>query len=697
MKLRYKLTALIFTLILLVSYLNYMMIEKTVEKLLTKRLETAETLLAQDIANDLYRKVIEKKQKEITAVIFQEQEKRISKIRYIVVHSISGEILAHTFLASIPPQIYELEYQFTPGETFHIYDLLSTSLNTYNVSVPIMEGILQVGALHIGIDKEFIFNSVTPLRNTFTNFFSVAGFVLLIGTILAYFISTALTRTISSLVMITTRISQGDYSQKIDIKGNDEVAMLAHAISVMRDNIKYSAQKMKEYNEKLQGLVQERTIELEQKNKELYRHHEKLKKDKDIIEEQRKNLRIAFSSMDFGLFIINKDKSIALINDHAQAFLKEGLPLPITCTGKSNSIEEDCIKKDETCPFHTVFTEKKSCIIEQEMYDDTGTQRFFKIQTYPAFDKKHDVVQMVESCVDITKHKQQETKRIQLEQDLNRAQKLESIGTLAAGIAHEINTPIQFVGDNTNFAKEAVNDLFYLIEQYKMIIMECEKNEAVSPDKLFAQLDEDADLTYLIEELPKSIQQSLEGIEHVSSIVKAMKDFSHIGENKSMQFEDINKAIETTIIISKNEWKYHAKIEKNLDYSLPLVLCHIGEIKQVLLNLIVNAAHAIADKFANPEVIVASDEKGLINIVTSLEKNWIQVAVSDNGSGIPTEIQNKVFDHFFTTKEVGQGTGQGLSVAYRVITEKHGGKIWFDTQVGVGSTFYFTLKVEDIV
>lgn len=264
---------------------------------------------------------------------------------------------------------------------------------------------------------------------------------------------------------------------------------------------------------------------------------------------------------------------------------------------------------------------------------------------------------------------------------------MESIGTLAAGVAHEINTPIQFIGDNTDFTSDAINDLFELVKEYKKLIR---KQSGDSEDivKHVTQIEKERDLEYLQEELPAAIAQTKEGIQHVARIVKAMKDFSHSGSEDQMAQEDLNKAIKTTLMITKNEWKYVTEVIEDLDPNLPLVSCSIGEIKQVLLNLVVNGAHAIGERIKNETGFA----RGTMRIATSHEDGIVTVAVSDDGMGIAEEHRDKLYDHFFTTKDVGVGTGQGLSMAYHIVVDKHGGKLWFETEVGKGTTFYITLK-----
>jgi len=278
--------------------------------------------------------------------------------------------------------------------------------------------------------------------------------------------------------------------------------------------------------------------------------------------------------------------------------------------------------------------------------------------------------------------------RDSLEVQLRSAQKLEAIGQLAAGIAHEINTPTQYVGDNTRFLKDAFGDILDLVEVYERLV---EEASAGSPTEVtlsaVSEAREVADLEYLKTEVPKSIEQSLDGVGRVSSIVLAMKDFSHPGVEDFSQV-DLNRCVESTATVCRNEWKYHAIVEFDLDPNLPAVPCLAGEVNQVILNIIVNAAHAIAAAGFD------ADDQGRIAISTRLKGQFVELRIQDNGTGIPQEIRDRVFDPFFTTKGVGKGTGQGLAIAHTVITQKHRGTIAVESEDGKGSTFVIRLPLE---
>ena len=289
---------------------------------------------------------------------------------------------------------------------------------------------------------------------------------------------------------------------------------------------------------------------------------------------------------------------------------------------------------------------------------------------------------------DITEQKQIQLERDRMELMLRQAQKLESIGQLAAGIAHEINTPTQYVGDNIRFFKDAYADLRNVLEVYGDLLDHCKKG--APPTELVCHVDAEvaaADLDYLGLEIPKAITQTLEGVERIATIVRAMKEFSHPGTKEKIT-ADIHKAIESTLIVCRNEYKYVAEAITDFDPAMPLVPCYPGDFNQVIMNLIVNAAHAIADELKG-----RVNARGKIAIRTRCERDWAEIRISDTGTGIPEPIRGRVFDPFFTTKEVGKGTGQGLAICHAVVVKKHGGTIAFDTEVGKGTTFIIRLPL----
>jgi PAS domain S-box-containing protein len=281
------------------------------------------------------------------------------------------------------------------------------------------------------------------------------------------------------------------------------------------------------------------------------------------------------------------------------------------------------------------------------------------------------------------------TERKGLESQLLQSQKLEAIGQLAAGIAHEINTPAQYVGNNIQFIKGAFEDMLAVIEGARAFTGKA-KDACPGPQEIAAleQLMQDRDVDYLATEVPGAIAQTLEGVERISTIVRSVKQFAHPGL-AGMAPADLNESMRSTATVSRNEWKYVAELDLDLDQQLPLVVCMIGEINQVVLNLIINAAHAIADaKKLDPE------REGRITLTTRLAAPWAEIRVRDTGTGIPEAVQAKIFDPFFTTKEVGRGTGQGLTISRSIVVEKHKGQLFFETKAGEGTTFVVRLPLE---
>jgi signal transduction histidine kinase/HAMP domain-containing protein len=328
------------------------------------------------------------------------------------------------------------------------------------------------------------------------------------------------------------------------------------------------------------------------------------------------------------------------------------------------------------------------CMIESEdledsrrMSEQTLDDKIYQVTTMPFYDENGTPL-IAQVRTDVTNQKE-------LERELSQAQKLESIGQLAAGIAHEINTPIQYIGDNTRFIQDAFVEIDRLLTLFLELLEHHESGHLPDEDCVKArQMIEETDVDFLTQEIPEAIEQMLDGVGRVAEIVHAMKNFSHPG-SQHMQAIDLNKSIRDTITISRNEWKYVAEVQTEFDEALPLTMCLPGELNQVILNLIVNAAHAIEEKLGGNTL-----EKGTIFISTKHVDHRAVVSIGDNGIGIPEKIREKIFDPFFTTKNVGKGTGQGLSVAYSIIVDKHRGTIEVETEEGKGATFTIEIPID---
>jgi PAS domain S-box-containing protein len=293
--------------------------------------------------------------------------------------------------------------------------------------------------------------------------------------------------------------------------------------------------------------------------------------------------------------------------------------------------------------------------------------------------REGEVVGAVLVSQDITEMKQ-------AQHELLAARRLASLGTLAAGVAHEINTPIQFVGDSLQFLRNASQDLLRLVARLQVLRAEVVAGGALQAAIVgSAEAEAEADLPYLRENVSAAFDRCQDGLGRVSAIVRSLRDFAH-PSGKEMAPIDLKQAIRSTLTIAANEYKYVAELETDLA-DTPAVVCFGGEINQVILNIVVNAAHAIAD------AVKGTDRKGVLSVRTRCDGDDVVIAIGDTGGGIPADVQAHIYDPFFTTKEVGKGTGQGLALAWNTVIEQHGGALTFETSAASGTTFFIRLPI----
>ncbi|MEM8485710.1 MAG: MHYT domain-containing protein [Bacteroidota bacterium] len=435
--------------------------------------------------------------------------------------------------------------------------------------------------------------------------------------------------------------------------------------------------------ERLTHLVEERTADLQKQTQNLQASKAQLEKEmaeRRVMEEEMTRLGRIIDATSIEIYLVHAE-TFKYIGANKGAIEKSGYPLEAlkALTPLTLNMDMTQDKLDELlAPLNNGKQEKVT--FESMRLQRDGSKYLAKIDIH--FSNSGSPAVYVMMVEDITQRKQ-------LESQLSQAQKLESIGQLAAGVAHEINTPIQYVGDNTNFFKESFGEIEELIGIYDQLVSQA--REGALTAETLAEIEEaleDADFEYLAEEIPKAIDQTIEGINRVAKIVRAMKEFSHPGQEEKT-LVDLNKAIETTMTVARNEWKYVADIDLQLDPALPEVPCHPGELNQVFLNIMVNAAHAI-----EPSVEANNGQKGKITLRTRATDEFVEVQIQDSGSGIPVHARQKIFDPFYTTKDVGKGTGQGLAIAHAVVTEKHGGNIFFETEIGQGTTFFIQIPLQ---
>lgn len=329
--------------------------------------------------------------------------------------------------------------------------------------------------------------------------------------------------------------------------------------------------------------------------------------------------------------------------------------------------------------------------VEEKEVRADGRVTWVTTSKFPLRDGDGEIVGTFGISRDVTEKKLAEAERRELEAQRHLAQRMESIGGLAAGIAHEINTPTQFVTDNMHFLRNSFAQLAELLKACD----DLRTAAAAAGPELRAQADAvaklrtDVELDYLLAEIPQTLAQSLEGLRRVARIVGSLKEFSH-PNNANCATADINHVIETAVNVTRHEWKYVAEIVCELSPDLPTVPCVVDEFNQVMLNLIVNAAHAIGDAAKQRS---DGHVMGKITIRTRREGDWVIVEVGDTGTGIAEAHRARVFEPFFTTKEVGRGTGQGLTIVHRVITKRHHGTVSFETEVGQGTVFTLRLPL----
>jgi len=431
----------------------------------------------------------------------------------------------------------------------------------------------------------------------------------------------------------------------------------------------------------MQNLLSEYTAELTSINEKLGRNNGGPNMVADHTAEVQQAIENLISSLPTIIIGLSRDNNIVLWNATAEQVLGAGAEDVMGTHLSQCGLEWDWDKIADGI-LQSRYNNKPMRVDDVAFRGPEGDERFLGLTVNPLNGDGNSILGLTIIGADITDRKRMETQ-------LQQSHKMEAIGQLAAGIAHEINTPVQFVGDNTRFFQEAFDDLNQVIKKLQEALAAARSNALT--DALFEetkQLIGEVDLEYLEEEIPMAIKHSLKGVERIAKIVQAMKIFAHPGM-VAKEHVDINKEIEKTITITRNEWKYVADLETDFDESLPLVPCFRAEFNQVILNMIVNAAHAIAEQNAED-----NSKKGTIHVRTAHEGGLAKISISDTGAGIPEDIRHKIFDLFFTTKEPGKGTGQGLAISHSVIVKKHSGTLTLESQEGKGTTFHIGLPLE---
>ena len=409
-------------------------------------------------------------------------------------------------------------------------------------------------------------------------------------------------------------------------------------------------------NDSLEDKVNERTSALEESMTQLaVEVTEREKANKEILQLSQ-DLSLIMDTISTGFRVIGMDCRVQRVNKSFSRLTGLSSEELIGSNCFENFKGEDC-RNSQHCRLsaHKSQSEITSETVVKTTHD--GRKLHLHLTSAAMRDSNGTITAVVEDFNDITALVEAQEETALTQGRLYQAAKLESVGQLAAGIAHEINTPVQFISTNMEFLSEGFEDIATFLSHL----------DARGKNKQISEGLEQADWNFLKEEIPQALEQTTEGIERVRKLVLAMKEFSHPG-TVSKAPTDINAILENTTIICQNEWKMVADLEMNLTHDLPLPPCKGDEMGQVFLNIMVNAAQAIGDK------VLGTEEKGRIHIKTSASEEYVEITISDTGKGIDEELRGKIFDPFFTTKDTGQGSGLGLFIVHDIIVQ-HGGQI----------------------
>ncbi|MEM8737761.1 MAG: ATP-binding protein [Planctomycetota bacterium] len=503
----------------------------------------------------------------------------------------------------------------------------------------------------------------------------VGGSALSLVTVAVWFITGRALGPVRQMTAAAQRLGESDLRIHHLEEPHNELGTLTRAFKAM-------ARRLRDTIEQFELRVTVRTAELEAA-------HDNERRLRVRLDQEHARLEALLATIPQGVFWKDRDTAVIGCNDALAQIV--GLEDADQLLGKPEPASDQ--RADPVLPvsLHPGGDDDRAVLetgqplldYEEPFVRADGQTRTLLTSKVPFRDAHGEIIGILGSTVDITATKQREKLSAH-------AQKMESIGELAAGIAHEINTPTQFVAENTRFLAEAIDKLTAIISAYEALTRaDAPLAEWANQVAAIEKSKRDIDFAFVTEEAPMAVRESLEGVDRIRDIVQAMREFSHPGEAAPRAF-DLNHVVRSSATVCRNRWKYVADLGLDLADDLPTVHGHAGELGQALVNLIVNAADAVAHKYP-PQT--SGLLPGIIRIATRRVDECVQIEVSDNGDGVPEHLIQRIFEPFFTTKGVGQGTGQGLAITHKVIVNHHRGNIETLTTPGGGATFRLSLPV----
>lgn len=570
------------------------------------------------------------------------QAARNPGIVYTRIRDAAGRVLSEAGDANA------LSVEFTEDASTHAAE----GDGTLDVAAPIRIGGHAFGRVELGLGTARVAETVAEARDWMLG---IAGAEIVLVAIFGLLLGQLLTGQLDRLRAAAHRVAQGDFGFQTAISGRDELAETA--ISFNRMSLA-----LREYKE-----ASERALETARRAQAKAEHR--------LLE--------AIDAMPHGVAIVEEDGEIIHLND--PYFEVHGLvvdpglahtTLVELATLEAGAVEVLPYRADETAEAST----RGAASLER-------IRRFDHADTYPHWETRlkdgrvllctqrrmaGGGLVLVDS--DVTEVHRAADRMRDLERELMRKQKLESLGTLAGGVAHEINTPTQFIGDNIAFARDGFSDLVICLEGMTARIDEMGLRDRIE------DLLEEADIDYLKEEVPLALDQGTSGVDRIRDIVSAVKVYSHPGDTR-IEAVDVNRLVRSAAVVTKSSWKQVADLVEDLEADPLLARVNEGQINQVLVNLIVNAADAIEEH-------VGQDGTGRIVVRTrAIEGLGVEITISDNGPGVPKSMADRIFDPFFTTKVVGKGSGQGLAISRSIIRDTHGGDLTLEKSADGGARF----------